>query len=169
MGRRRDAAGSGDVPDRPEPGAKLGAADRPLNMRVTAGPVAAPFTLADELAATRDRDGWPAREARAILLVAAGGRTPDAAAVRGDRVAACDPVGTGGIAALSLLPTVRPVPDVGVVSEKSLRVRPCRVLRVPGGHKRAFGDRWGALRTGKAGRTPFMGGVQASKRKISFR
>ncbi len=38
----------------------------------------------------------------------------------------------------SLLPAVRPMPEVSVVSEKSLRVRPCRVLRVQGGHERAF-------------------------------
>ena len=74
--------------------------------------------VADELAATPDEDGWPAREARAVLLVATGRRTPDAAAVRGDRAAADDAVGAGRIAAPSLLLTVRQVPEVGMVSEK---------------------------------------------------
>src|SRR5579864_2559700 len=64
--------------------------------------------VTDELAATVDPDGWPPREAREVLLADAGGRTPDAAAVRGDRTAASDAVGADGIAAPSLLPTVRP-------------------------------------------------------------
>jgi len=42
-----------------------------------------------------------------------------AAAVRIDRAAAGDAVGAGGIAGPSLLPTVRQVLEVGVVSEKS--------------------------------------------------
>jgi hypothetical protein len=37
--------------------------------------------VADELAATVDESGWPAREARAVLLAVAGGRALDTAAV----------------------------------------------------------------------------------------
>jgi len=53
------------------------------------------------------------------ILAATGRRTPDAAAVRDDRTAARDAVDASGIAASSRLPTVRPVLEVGVVSEKS--------------------------------------------------
>src|SRR6516164_4570549 len=74
--------------------------------------------VADELAATPDEDRWPPRETRALLLVATGRRTLDAAAVRGDRAAADDAVGAGRTAAPSLLLTVRQLPEVGMVSEK---------------------------------------------------
>ena len=49
------------------------------------------------------------RAGRAVLLAVAGRGAPNTAAVRGDRAAARDAVGAGGIAAPSLLPTVRPV------------------------------------------------------------
>ena len=58
-------------------------------------------------------------ETRPILLADAGGRAPHATTVRGDRAAAYDTVGAGGIAAPLLLPVERPGPEVGVVSEKS--------------------------------------------------
>jgi hypothetical protein len=95
--------------------------------------------VTDEPAAAADPDGWPAREACAVLLAAAGGRTLDAATVRDDRAAACGAVGASEIAAPSLLPPVRPMSKVGVVSKKSVPTRPYRVLRVHGGHKRALG------------------------------
>ncbi len=53
--------------------------------------------VADEPAATSDEDGWPARETRALLLVAAGGRTPDADSVRGDPATAYGAVGASGV------------------------------------------------------------------------
>jgi len=75
--------------------------------------------VVDESAAAADEDGWPARETRPILLADAGGKAPHATTVRGDRAAAYDTVGAGGIAAPLLLPVERPGPEVGVVSEKS--------------------------------------------------
>jgi len=41
------------------------------------------------IAAATDEDRWPVGQARAILLAAAGGKRPDAAAVRGDGTPDC--------------------------------------------------------------------------------
>src|SRR5712691_6339412 len=64
-------------PGEPVAPARAAAADRHL--------------VTDEPAATPDEDGRPARETRALLLVAAGRRTPDADSVRGDPATACRP------------------------------------------------------------------------------
>jgi len=54
--------------------------------------------VADESAATAGQDRRTASETRALLLVAAGGRTSDAAAVRGDAGPARAAADTRGIA-----------------------------------------------------------------------
>ena len=82
----------------------------------------------------------------AVLLAAVGGRAPNTAAIRGDRAAAWDAVGGGWIASPSPLPTVRPVPEVEVVSEKSADGCGLPSVEGPKRHKRAFG--------GSAGRVP---------------
>src|SRR6516225_2753069 len=105
--------------------------------------------VADELAATPDEDRWPPRETRALLLVATGRRTLDAAAVRGDRAAADDAVGAGRIAAPSLLLTVRQLPEVGVVSEKPAARVAVRSLEGP---RRAQTGFRGAAGTGSGGK-----------------
>src|SRR2546426_6663068 len=124
--------------------------------------------VADESAATADENGWPAREACAVLLAAAGGRTLDAATVRGDRAAACGAIGASGIAAPSVLPTVRPVSEVGVVSEKSAANAVIPSVQVQGGHKRPSGGRRGGPPDGKSRVGTLEGGVQASKWKSPF-
>jgi hypothetical protein len=54
--------------------------------------------LVREPAATVDEEGWPAREARPLLLAPAGGGASATTAVRGDRAAACDAAGARGVA-----------------------------------------------------------------------
>jgi hypothetical protein len=56
-----------------------------------------------------------------------------------------------------------------VVSKKSVPTRPYRVLRVQGGHKRAFGGQRGGPLDGKRQVGTFDGGVQASKWKCQLK
>jgi hypothetical protein len=59
--------------------------------------------------------------------------------------------GASGVVALSPLPTVRPGQGWERCPRNPLRLLPCRVLRVPEGHKRAFDGQRGGGPDGKAG------------------
>src|SRR5690349_15532259 len=56
------------------------------------------------------KTGGPARAVRAVLLAIVGRRTPEAAAIRAI-VRRLEAVGAGGVAAPSLLPTLRPASE----------------------------------------------------------
>jgi hypothetical protein len=96
--------------------------------------------VADEPAATADPDGWPAREARPVLLAAVGRRTSDADSVR------CDSTQADG--ALSASGVMRPVAAAKFGRHRTrgwswcprnrLPMRPRRGLEVSEGGKRAF-------------------------------
>src|SRR5579872_2567003 len=95
------AGGGDDAAERPSVPGERGAAVAERDRLQSGEPVAAARTAEtdrhlapDEPTAPPDEDGWPSRETRALLLVAAGGRTPDADSVRGDPTTACCPAWT---------------------------------------------------------------------------
>jgi hypothetical protein len=76
--------------------------------------------VADKSATTVDEDGRPAREARPVLLAAAGGRAHLTRRLFGAIVQRFDgAVGASGVTMPFTVTTVRSMPEAGVVSEKS--------------------------------------------------
>src|SRR5436853_407417 len=82
--------------------------------------------------------GWPAREARALLLVAADGGVPDGAAVRGDRAGVDGAVGTRGYQPWSLQRICRRRSGGIRARENWAPTKRYRALEVSGGCERTF-------------------------------
>src|SRR5579883_3112500 len=155
MDQRGEAGGEADAAELPSVPSERGAARSERDRLQPEEPLAAArvtetdrHLATDESAATPDEDGWPAREARPVLLAAAGRRAPDAASIWGDRATACGAVSTGGIADTFVAPARRPESRRWARCPRNrLPVRPCQVWGLRRTRTRLRGGLPGRLRT----------------------